>query len=1353
MTDYAGGPENNNWTITPADGTSSINGGGGTDSLTIDWSTSDGYYQAGSWSGPASSGYTYDYGYGYSIGFSNIEQLTVKFGSGDSEFSIGNNAVISLDGGAGSDYFRGNFSDATANISLTLNETAGTTSTITGQGSTLRNVERLDITTGSGNDSLTGGSLNDSFNAGSGTNTINGGAGNDSITSTGTDTVNGGADYDYWYGNYGSRTTALNVTQSGSVYTLSNGGSVSNVEYLQLTTGSGNDSFSVVTSGNFYAGTGTDSITVDWSGSDGYSQTGYYYGPDSALSTYDYGYAYNVTGYGIDGATVKFGSGEGEFSIDTDGIVAFDGGAGNDYFHGDFSDATANISLTLNETAGATSTITGQGSTLRNVERLDISTGSGNDSLTGGSLNDRLIGGAGNDLIDGGAGDDYLIGGDGTDTLSFASSANAITFSLALHQDASNDVGNGNDYVSGFESLTGSAFADTLSGDTGANVLDGGAGADTLVGGAGNDIYIVDNAGDVVTEAASAGTDEARTTLASYTLSSNVEKLTGLLTTGQTLTGNSLANTINGGAGNDTLDGGTGADTLVGGAGNDIYIVDNIGDVVTEAASAGTDEARTTLASYTLGANVEKLTGLLTTGQTLTGNSLANTINGGTGNDTLDGGTGADTLVGGAGNDIYIVDNSGDVVTEAASAGTDEARTTLASYTLSSNVEKLTGLLTTGQTLTGNSLSNTINGGAGNDTLDGGTGADTLVGGAGNDIYIVDNIGDVVTEAASAGTDDARTTLASYTLGANVEKLTGLLTTGQTLTGNSLANTINGGTGNDTLDGGTGADTLVGGAGNDIYIVDNAGDVVTEAASAGTDEARTTLASYTLSSNVEKLTGLLTTGQTLTGNSLANTINGGTGNDTLDGGTGADTLVGGAGNDIYIVDNAGDVVTEAASAGTDEARTTLASYTLSSNVEKLTGLLTTGQTLTGNSLANTINGGTGNDTLDGGTGADTLAGGAGADQLFGGAGFDAADYSSSTGVTVSLDASLVATGDAAGDAFSSIEALYGSLTGADRLRGNAANNFLVGGGGNDTLEGMDGDDILAGGAGGDSLFGGAGLDVADYRTSSGVTVSLDGSLVRTGDAVGDGFSSIEGFYGSLTGADRLRGNAANNILVGNGGNDTLEGMDGNDVLEGGAGADAHIGGVGMDAASYRSSLTGVTVSLDNTLVKTGDAVGDTFSGIESLYGSLTGNDHLRGNAGNNAFEGGGGDDLMEGGLGNDWLLGGDGLDIMTGGGGQDTFLFTTPIGPSSIDTITDFSPVDDTIRLENDIFTGLPLGLLRANAFTIGTAATDTLDRIIYNADTGALYFDVDGSGAAAAVQFASLTPHLAMTAGDFLVI
>ncbi|NKF15152.1 calcium-binding protein, partial [Rhizobium phaseoli] len=139
------------------------------------------------------------------------------------------------------------------------------------------------------------------------------------------------------------------------------------------------------------------------------------------------------------------------------------------------------------------------------------------------------------------------------------------------------------------------------------------------------------------------------------------------------------ADTLSGGAGNDTLNGGAGADRLIGGAGDDTYIVDNAGGIVTEAADEGIDTVRTNLSAYTLGVNVENLTYIGTAAFVGIGNSLDNTItsgaaadtlSGGDGNDTLNGGAGADRLIGGAGDDTYVVDNAGDIVTEAADAGT-----------------------------------------------------------------------------------------------------------------------------------------------------------------------------------------------------------------------------------------------------------------------------------------------------------------------------------------------------------------------------------------------------------------------------------------------------------------------------------------------------------------------------------------------------------------------------------------------------------------------------------------------------------------------------------------------------------
>ena len=115
-----------------------------------------------------------------------------------------------------------------------------------------------------------------------------------------------------------------------------------------------------------------------------------------------------------------------------------------------------------------------------------------------------------------------------------------------------------------------------------------------------------------------------------------------------------------------------------------------------------------------------------------------------------------------------------------------------------------------------------------------------MIGGLGDDTYTVDDAGDVVTEAVAEGTDTVNTAI-NYTLGANVENLTATVGTGLTMTGNALANTITGGDGNDIIDGAAGADTMIGGLGDDTYTVDDAGDVVTEAATEGTDTVNTSV--------------------------------------------------------------------------------------------------------------------------------------------------------------------------------------------------------------------------------------------------------------------------------------------------------------------------------------------------------------------------------------------------------------------------------------------------------------------------------------------------------------------------------
>jgi Ca2+-binding RTX toxin-like protein len=205
-----------------------------------------------------------------------------------------------------------------------------------------------------------------------------------------------------------------------------------------------------------------------------------------------------------------------------------------------------------------------------------------------------------------------------------------------------------------------------------------------------------------------------------------------------TLNGFGGEDTLDGGNGNDTLNGGNGADQMSGGVGDDTYTVDNAADVVFEATGAGTDRVNSSI-DYTLTDKVERLylTGSAITGtgngldNILAGNLAANKLFGGAGNDTLNAGGGVDEMSGGIGNDIYYVDNSADIVIEAANAGNDRVYSG-ADFTLGDNVERLymTGTAVNG---TGNGLANLINGTTGHNVIKGGDGADVILGGGGDD--------------------------------------------------------------------------------------------------------------------------------------------------------------------------------------------------------------------------------------------------------------------------------------------------------------------------------------------------------------------------------------------------------------------------------------------------------------------------------------------------------------------------------------------------------------------------------------------------------------------------------------------
>jgi len=396
----------------------------------------------------------------------------------------------------------------------------------------------------------------------------------------------------------------------------------------------------------------------------------------------------------------------------------------------------------------------------------------------------------------------------------------------------------------------------------------------------------------------------------------------------------------------------------------------------------------------------------------------------------------------------------------------------------------------------GGSGNNLLNGGLGDDLLvgggdaerlDGGGDLDTMVGLGGNDTYVVDDVADVVVEAAGGGTDTVETLLAALSIEtmANVENLSyegvdadQFVGTGNALnnviSGGDLADTLSGLAGNDTMQGGLGADTMIGGDGNDIYEVDDIGDVVTEAtadaAIGGTDRVDSAI-DYTLGANIENLTlggaATIGTGNTLnnviTGNAAANQLFGGAGNDTLAGGDGADLLDGGVGND----------------------------------------------TITGGDDNDTLIGGEGNDTIDVGGGFNTIAYSAinfGADTINS---FDAAGGTPQTQDRIDLSAlgitaanfgarvtiaaaganTLITVRDAALAPIGTIQVngvTSANITGTDftlatapaaaPINGTAAANTLNGTANADTINGLGGSDVLNGLAGNDVLNGGEGAD-------------------------------------------------------------------------------------------------------------------------------------------------------------------------------------------------------------------------------------------------------------------------------------
>jgi Ca2+-binding RTX toxin-like protein len=431
------------------------------------------------------------------------------------------------------------------------------------------------------------------------------------------------------------------------------------------------------------------------------------------------------------------------------------------------------------------------------------------------------------------------------------------------------------------------------------------------------------------------------------------------------------------------------------------------------------------------------------------------------------------------------------------------------------------------------------------------------------------------------------------------------------------------------------------------------------------------------------------------------------------------------------------------------------------------------------------------DILRGGDGDDVLNGGAGNDRMEGGAGSDTFYVDSALDVVVDpvaagVDrvAAAVSYALAADADIEILEAITLSATTpfaftgnnyGQTIIGNAGVNYLDARGGDDVLLGLGGDDVLNGGAGNDTMHGGTGNDnyyvgeagdsvveaagegrdriatSISYALAAGVEVELIEAITSTAsdnlDIAGNAFNQT--IVGNA-GANLLDGGAGSDVLAGLAGADTLRGGDGNDVLEGGQGIDRMEGGAGSDTYYVDSANDVVIDPLAEGVDRVAAAMSYTLAAgadIEILEAITLGDTTLLDFVGNEFGT------TLIGNSGANFLDGKGGMDVLVGGHGADTLAFTSALGAGNVDWVEGFQSGIDKIALSNTLFGAIAPGALAAGAFATGSAAHDGDDRIVYDSATGALYYDSDGTGAAAQVQFATLNPGTALNASDFILI
>ncbi len=1166
-----------------------------------------------------------------------------------------------------------------------------------------------------GNDTLYGGDGNDTLDGGDGDDALYGDAGDDTlIGGFGTDILNGGigqntADYS------GIGIGSINVDLSTHI--VSDGqGAYDTLNNIQIVKGSSSADIMKGSSSadTFIGGNGNDTFLASGGSDTYYGNTGST--PDSYLDKIDYSLLTTAELAGFNNIYVDLSSASSinpglihlrnssNATLSTDslysieevsgttgndtmiggaGINSLYGGGGDDTLmgtlDGDVLDGASGINLadyhsfvdnlrvnliTSSQNIYKTSDIatSTNSDTLKNIQ--NVTTGSGNDTLTGNS------------------GDNILNGGSGNDTADYSTSITSINANLTTGQVVGSATGT--DTLISIENIIASAQNDIIRGDTNANTLMGLGGNDTIYGGLDGDH--IDGGAAAANEkntlnysglgAATIDLEAGEAYLASTP--SLVDWITNIQdviagNNNDILTGKSgMVNTLFGGDGNDTLTGNMDGDLLD-------------GDNVTNSATADIADYSSSTASFSSSAifvdiyaqkiasslanlsnaihsdsftNIEIIkTGARNDAFTLTGSSDSNhlTLDGGNGNNTVDyGGLSIGNIV----TDLSAVSAGYSTVTVNGGAG-DDYITNIKNITGSQNADTITGDLT----------SNVLHGNGGDDKLDGGAGNDTVYGDAGTDTIVgtLDNASDYYDGGADSDTVDYSALTGALTLigGTNVSGGGGIGIGTDTLANIEI---FKSGFGADILNGGTSAMTIYGNDGADTISGGSSDDAIYGGSSALSDNASNTLDGG--AGNDKIYAG-----------SAGDTLRGGLGNDTLYGGAGTDTaeyaiamianlnssLVTADGQDVLDIDTI-----EILRAGSGADVITGADTGVLATIYSGAG----NDILSGGALAETLYGEAGNDTLRGGSGVDTIYAGDGNDLIYGAiltanrdliyggngtlgdsAGSDTLDFSdnANSALSIVVDMSTQTGITTAGTAkisgntvatFYQIENITGG-SGEDLITGDANTNTINGGNGNDTI-------FVSNGL--DDIDGGLGIDTMDFSSRA--------TAVNLNLATSDIFDNGNGEAQTIHGIENLLGGSAGDTLYGDGTANSIQGGLGADIIKGGDGSD-------------------VLYATDTTF--TGD------SGVSNtLYGEA-GNDTLYGASGADTLDGGLGDDILDGKDGSDILIGGGGNDLIsdTGTSGSDTLSYGT-----SSKVITAFALADGTIEITD----GSVLGVTVSNA-------------------------------------------------------